>query len=54
MTDPTNAATERERELATALRGLLEDFKWLLEQHPEHTGWCADSKVDELEAMLSE
>lgn len=31
---------------------LLEDFKWLLEQHPEHNGTYAQERIAGVEAVL--
>jgi hypothetical protein len=34
------------------LRGLLGDFQWLLEQHPEHRGARSDDRIRVISAAL--
>jgi hypothetical protein len=35
------------------LRGLLADFEWLLEEHPEHKGAHSDGRIHEIRAALA-
>jgi hypothetical protein len=51
----SSAAQDRPMSGFTAhetLELLLGDFKWLLEQHPEHDGTYAQERVEQVEAVL--
>jgi hypothetical protein len=35
------------------LRGLLGDFEWLLDEHPEHKGARSDARIRDIRAALA-
>ena len=51
---PAAYVTQQDRDQAVIAqtRPLLEDFKWLLDQHPEHDGTYAQERIAQVEAVL--